>query len=698
MVLVVLFHAGIGVPGGFVGVDVFFVLSGFLITGLLVDELDLTGRVSLTGFYARRVRRLLPLSALVLVVTAFLSALVLAPLAHASVADDIRSAALWVSNWHFAAGATQYMADTAQSPVLHYWSLSLEEQFYVVWPLLILLVVRSAGRWSAMARRRLATTLGLVLVVTLLLSAGLTSSLGPWAYFGLQTRAWELAVGAALSLAVLALAELPLPIAGGAGWIGLLLIGWAALSFGTTTPYPGVAAVVPVAGAALVVASGTRTRGVGAAGLLSAPLLVHVGRRSYAWYLWHWPMLVLAAALAPSTGDPGDGSPTHAPFAYVLAAVVLSYVLAELSHRWVEQPVRRSPWFTASRGRSLALGAALTVTTVVLAGNLLDSGTGAETGTAPVVVPVAAGASAGPSATTSTGRGANEGAATSGKPSAQPSSAPVALTAMTPAQARVDGSAATACYVGYATTTADPSCRYGARNGSRVVALIGDSHAAMWLPALDRAGKARGWQVYLWSKSSCPMTEVGIYLPAYTAPYSACDAWRADVLRRLAALPRLDAVVVVRSKGYTPDLVLDGQGSAATPSTLPALWQQGTHDLVTRLKAIAPQVVMVEDTPWALGDVPDCLSAHVSDPSACAFPRSQRAHLDAGLVAAEKAGVAGIPGVRFVDPTSLVCPGSTCQVVTPTGVIVYRDGHHLTRTFSRTLAAKFGRLIAPSLG
>jgi hypothetical protein len=269
---------------------------------------------------------------------------------------------------------------------------------------------------------------------------------------------------------------------------------------------------------------------------------------------------------------------------------------------------------------------------------------------------------------------------------------------MTPAQARVDGSASTTCYVGYAGTAADASCLFGDPHGTKVMALVGDSHAAMWLPALDKAAKARGWQVWMWSKSACPMTQVSIYLAAYKTPYTACDTWRADVLRRLAALPQLDSVLVARSKGYANGIVLDSSGSTAAAADLPALWEQGTRDLLAQLTPHAANVTFLRDIPWSLVDVPDCLSAHLADPSSCAISRSARQHLDAVMVAAETAATTGAGGVRFLDPTKLVCPKTTCPVVTPTGIIVYRDRHHLTKTFSATLAAPFGRLIAPSLG
>ena len=160
-------------------------------------------------------------------------------------------------------------------------------------------------------------------------------------------------------------------------------------------------------------------------------------------------------------------------------------------------------------------------------------------------------------------------------------------------------------------------------------------------------------------------------------------------------------MVVARSKGYQQDLVLGSDGEIAARSDLPALWTAGTSKLLADLGGVADRVVLLRDTPWAAGDVPDCLSAHLTTPSTCAFPRDARSHLDATLASAERAAVSTATAagakVRVVDPTRLVCPTATCSVVTPKGVIVYRDGHHLTRTYSAALAKPFASLLAPSL-
>ena len=281
VLLVVAFHAGLGlVPGGFVGVDVFFVISGFLITGVLLGDWSKHGTISIRTFYARRARRLLPLSTLVLLVTAVVSYVVLPSLERPSVAHDIRAAALWFANWDFASSSTQYMSDTDKSPVLHFWSLSVEEQYYVVWPLLILLVLRSSRGLDALAvRKRLLHVLGWLGAGSLLLSGLTTHSKGPWAYFGLHTRAWELAAGALLAVA---LPWLPRLTARGAtliGGTGLLLVAWSVLAFDRTTTFPGWAAVMPVLGTVLLLGSGGGVAPPGTP-LLSTRPMTYVGRLS----------------------------------------------------------------------------------------------------------------------------------------------------------------------------------------------------------------------------------------------------------------------------------------------------------------------------------------------------------------------------------------------------------------------------------
>jgi len=354
------------VPGGFVGVDVFFVLSGFLITGLLRDELVRDGRVRLLRFWARRARRLLPAALLVLAATAGAAVLVLSPLRARAVLGDALAAALYAGNHRFALASTDYLADTdAVSPVLHFWSLGVEEQFYVLWPLVLLLAVRARpGR-----RPRTGALLPVVLLVVAASFAAcvhLTALAQPWAFFSLPTRAWELATGGAV--AVLA-PQLHRTAAQLLGWTGALLLGVAVVALDETTAFPGTAALLPVLGTAALVAAGAGPSAAGPGRLLALPLLRLAGRLSYSWYLWHWPVLVLAEAVAGPQGLPVR-----------LALVALSAGLAAATLALLEHPVRHS--VALARRPGLVLTGALAAAAAVAAGLVL----------APAALPTAEGA------------------------------------------------------------------------------------------------------------------------------------------------------------------------------------------------------------------------------------------------------------------------------------------------------------------
>ena len=329
VILVLLYHAQVPwVSGGYVGVDVFFVLSGFLITGLLARELAATGRVDLPAFYARRARRLLPAASVTLLVTMVASALVLPPLRVPDVAGDTVAAAFYVSNMRFAIQATDYLGSALPpSPVLHFWSLGVEEQFYLFWPALLLFAsgVAFRARRVSDGLRRLAIILAITFVLSLAISLWLTDVAQPWAFFSLPARAWELALGALLALPA-AGRWVPARAAPWLGWAGVVMVVLSGLVLDEATKFPGVAALLPTMGSALVIAAGLRAAGlspdaqataaspdaqadaspdaqadapprrnlrrfaVPAAVLGLAPLRFF-GRISYSLYLWHWPIL-----------------------------------------------------------------------------------------------------------------------------------------------------------------------------------------------------------------------------------------------------------------------------------------------------------------------------------------------------------------------------------------------------------------------
>ncbi len=365
---VVLFHAGLaGIVGGFVGVDVFFVISGFLITGLLLREHERTGRIGLVGFYARRARRLLPAAIFVLVATLVISLNLVAPLDRPAVGLDGAAAALSIGNVRFALAAGDYFTSVAApSPFLHFWSLAVEEQFYLVWPALILLVARGAH-----ARRRVLIALVALVAVSFAANLVLTDAAANWAFYSLPTRAWQLGLGGLLAVGAGALARVPDRLVGLSGWLGLAAIVVAMLVFDSSLAYPGAAALVPTIGAAALIAGGSRALGPGR--LLSVGPLRFLGRISYSLYLVHWPIFVLAPFVI---GDPNDMARA--------GLVGLSIAVAFAIWALVENPLRRGlPNFALRPRRSASFGLASVLAFVILA-------SGPSLGLAPVQTAAAA--------------------------------------------------------------------------------------------------------------------------------------------------------------------------------------------------------------------------------------------------------------------------------------------------------------------
>lgn len=348
--MVVLNHAGVpALQGGYVGVDVFFVVSGFLITGLLLKEAERGRRISLLGFYARRARRILPAATLVLAVTVVSSFVLIGGTSAARTAEDGQWAALFASNFRAISQGTDYWAsDFPPSPLQHYWSLAIEEQFYLFWPA-SMVAVAAIGRRVPL-RTRLTFLLAVTIAVSLAWSVYATTENASAAYFSPLTRTWELAAGAILAVLTPTIMRLPVFLAAVTSVSGLIAIAAAALTLDEYTRFPGAAAILPVGGTVLVIIGGTITPKRGAEVLLRCRPLQWLGKLSYSLYLWHWPVLVLAAA---SLG-------TELAMTTKLAFVGVALALSVVTYKYVESPVRNSSWLKAPRPSvSVAFGAAL---------------------------------------------------------------------------------------------------------------------------------------------------------------------------------------------------------------------------------------------------------------------------------------------------------------------------------------------------
>jgi peptidoglycan/LPS O-acetylase OafA/YrhL len=356
--LVVLFHAGVPrVTGGYVGVDVFFVISGFVITGVLLRERSGSGRNSILAFYGRRARRIIPAATLTIIVTVWASYHWLGFIMGGNVAEDGRAAATFWVNFHFIASGTNYLASQLPpSPLQNFWSLSVEEQFYVVYPALFIGVAALAIRRRADYRNLISVVLGAVIIASFWWSVVQTSANATAAFFSPFTRAWELALGALVAINGRHLARVPHQLWAVVSWIGLGGILVSAFLLTSATPYPGSAAAFPVVSTAAVIAGGTTGFKSGAELVLRLPPFQWLGKISYSLYLWHWPLLIIPMEFAGRPLSLKDN------MGWVAVALVISVV----TFFCLENPIRHSGRLRRSWRLSIGLGVVLICTTVAI--------------------------------------------------------------------------------------------------------------------------------------------------------------------------------------------------------------------------------------------------------------------------------------------------------------------------------------------
>jgi peptidoglycan/LPS O-acetylase OafA/YrhL len=671
-VLLVVGNHLLGWPaGGFVGVDVFFVISGFLITGILLRQVERTGRISFGEFYRRRVLRIVPAAMLVLLVTTAATWLVFLPVRAAAATWDAVFSALFAANWNLVAQGAQYFAATAvPSAFQHYWSLSVEEQFYVVWPWLILAVAALA------TRRSFRSVLVVVVVVGAVVSfayACMESGSRPsWGYFSTFSRAWEMAVGALVALAprgwVVALGRRGNAVV----WmIGLMLIIASAVLLTSESQFPGPWALLPVAGAAAILFA---SRAGSWQAPLTNPVARYVGRISYSLYLWHWPVVVFLITLAPDAGL------IETAFAF---AVMVG--LSAATYHLVEQPARKLTWGAdrvrrASPGADRALGVTVAVALAAMC-----------------VLPWAPR----PSAAAATVDDDATEFSTVAELSAEVRSAAhaTAWPALSPAigeLTREDSALAVASGRGcIASTRGDviaevrqmsADCVLGSAGSAKTAVVLGDSIAASWLPALERA--LPDWRIVGIAFESCPANE------ATVDQASARRAFRAECERARDA-------AVERTRELAPDLVVLSSALGSYERQVPdgslgpqQNWERGTIGMIEAVSATS-RVAVLQSPPE--GRSPADCATRVQGPSSCLTEASDSwlAKSEAEAEAAATAAAHGSEAV-FVRTTEWFCTADGACPIFAAGTPIRVDQGHLTAEYARRLGSILAMALAAS--
>jgi|tagenome__1003787_1003787.scaffolds.fasta_scaffold20982130_3 peptidoglycan/LPS O-acetylase OafA/YrhL len=679
VLIVIASHASVPyLDGGFVGVDVFFVISGFLISQLLFREVERSGRVSIPSFYARRARRILPAATLVTLVTIVASAVWLSAIDLLEVCKDAVWTVFFAANIRFAAVGTDYFAqDQPPSPLQHYWSLSVEEQFYLVWPALLLVLVLVSRR-RALPRRLVLAVLALLTAASFTWSVVYTASDPLAAYFSTLARVWELGFGALIALVATRIA---------ARWSGLLrglvcsaglvLIAAACLFYSDATPFPGYAAALPVVGSALVLLAGAGGQATQPAPIraLGVRPMRTVGDWSYSLYLWHWPVLIVAAReVDPDLGH-GLG------FWRTAVCLVAVFGLSALTYRYVEQPFRSPGRFPVRRALMLYPAAVALVLVASLGGRYYSEWASGALGDNPAISV------------------SNFGVKDPSKYQLDKDKR-VALVQASVIAARHHMAIPSQLEPDILTVRDDEpdvgACDYehdsrelcprGDPNADRSIVVFGNSHARMWIPAFDKIGQELGYKTYYFVKPNCAasLVSVGELVPG-SPMWPECDDFRSWALDQIASIhPDL---AVVASSGPNP-VLYDKDGNRIPKEGIPFAVRDGYVDLFDQLSQTAGRTVLLRDVPKS-EDLPDeCLTEKGNDLGDCLFQPLAASVDDADI----SEDAARSTDTEVVDPTKWLCWDGSCPTVIG-DVLPYRDRGHLTTVYAASLSDELTKAL-----
>lgn len=677
---ILVFHAGLApYPGGFVTLDVFFVLSGFLITTLLLREVAKTGTIDLVSFYVRRARRILPAATVAIGGTVLASWLWLNPIDARDAAVDGVWAALFGANIRFAREETDYFTQTdPPSPLQHFWSLSVEEQFYLVMPvaLLVALVVARRvlrGRAAGTARTTgIVAVLGVATVASFAWSLHASTASPESAYFSTLTRTWEFGFGALLAVVAPRLARGLRPwVRNAVAVAGLALIALAMFTVTDTDPFPGWLALLPVLGTSAVILAGTGLadeRPPLAQRALGVRPMKVIGDASYSLYLWHWPVLVVAEQRVDRDLRPAE-------LALVLAVTAL---MTWASYRFVETPFRKAPAVRRPRGMLLYPAAvSVAVVSCVLTVSVIDrqivgddpgievsdydrKPDGSRLSDDPAVALVEA----------------SVRAALAGR--AVPRDLEPALVDL-----KEDRADLGACeYDG----RPERLCVAGDPDGERTMVVVGNSHGRHWIPAFDEITEAAGWKAYYLVKSQCTAARVDMMRQSEDEPWAECqefNAWAEEQIREL----RPDLVVV--STSGAPAVRVDGERVAGARGVAQAM-EGGFRRLFDDLGPLAGRVVLLEDVPRRDNSPDHCLSRRSTDLGDCLGRSTDRAEI---INAAARRGARQADVQVDVVPTrQWFCVDDDCPAVIG-DLVPMRDEGHVTTAYARALAEPLGRAL-----
>jgi len=639
VLIVVLFHVNPNwLPGGYVGVDVFFVISGFVITASLMREATKSDLINIPMFYVRRVRRLLPVAAVVLLFVIIGTYLLLPQGQWSQIGFEVIASAFYFENWALFADATNYLAqDEADSPIVHYWSLSIEEQFYFIWPILIFLVIKFSS--AASRAKSLLILLCLIFFTSLAFSVIFTHQAPQQGYFSSLTRIWELALGAILAILIWR----PKVALGNIFTVcGITMIIAASFYYSESSVFPGYLALLPTLGAAMIIMAATNGQKLHALAPLRSALALFTGNISYSLYLWHWPFIVFGLAIFG-----GDASPIERIF-----LIAISFVVARVSTHLLEDPFRYGRFKITRGSHAIYLVMICIITPLAGGGYLVLS---QNTNTNPEILSSFPGAEA---LNTPNYDAVENYNAETYRPRPQY------------AKSDLREAYAMKCVTKFTSEDIQPCAFEGSKNEIHI-GIIGDSHAGHWEPALVKACKSRKCRVTSITKGLCPLSEAK-FLMKKTLNKSCAN--RYPKLIEYIQQANFDIIVTSQYRKYK----IEGGNSRDSHYRK---MTQGLIDTWEKLESKNTQLVVIADTPWLGKNLPKCMERTNSNLEECTVFSNENNPFKDPLIAAAKKNIK----VKFVDMSPYICPENKCYPVIG-NVLVWRDNNHLTRTYSESLS------------
>ncbi len=661
-------HAAVpGMRGGFVGVDVFFVISGYLITQLIIKGIEADGRFAIGTFYARRARRIMPAATVVLTIT------VLASVAYFNFIDalDATRDAVWTAffaaNVRFATQGIDYFSlEESPSPLQHFWSLAVEEQFYLAWPLLVGLAVLLTWRWRRPGVAPLKTLALFAIVggaISFAWSIHRTAQEPTAAYFSTFTRTWELAAGALLAIAVAAGARIKWRwLAEPLALVGIGAISWSVVFYDESMAFPGYEAGLPVGGTVLLLLAGTHAGGLPLfSRLLATAPMRQIGDWSYSLYLWHWPLIVIP------TVHLGRGLGVTE----TLIAVALTFQLAFLTYRFVEQPFRTGTfWRVRARGLVLYPLSVALVVPAALGGHAFAQWQGTEHGNDPAVTVEEFGVT-----------GDEVLGLVRASVIAAQSQTPIPSD-LTPDLIDLGDDIAPVGECNYMRPER-PLCRGGDVNSAKVIVVTGDSHARAWIPAIEQVAEKAGYATYYLVKQQCTAAFVDPGRLGTGDPWPECEEFHQWVVDQVTNL-NPDLMVVATSP--PPTGVYDDEGNLLTRNDdVVANVASGFDDMFAAYLPLVKRMVLLSDVPRLPVEPGPCLAQPGAILADCVFSPTSWSETNR-QVSEDAAARAGVPSV---DPTPWLCADSLCPVVIGS-TIAYRDRGHISATRAAELWGPLG--------